>query len=417
MTEQFERVANIVSEQIAKLLRTRVLVRDERGVAIASSEPDFLNQLEREISNSKFTHNSQLKVHTFPKLYEIPICFSGNSGEIVIAKTEEGENISPRLAKMLVEMVVNQTVAVTQLPSQQELKNKFVRDLLGGAIANESDILRQGRIFGIDLYRPCAIILVDATDYILLSANQSEVTETTIWQRSQNIINSIVSFFQPSNNTIFAYIDNGEIVVIKASSSQDLITWANPEDLSQSNPSWADLAALKRSATALLTKLQCDTKATINIGIGRHHPGIQGLTKSYQDARAALSLGRRLHQRNQVHCLAELGIAVFVGVSDEVTKMDLANHLVSPLEQEPDLLKTTEIFFQENCCPSSTAKQLSIHRNTLSYRLDKIASLTGLDPRQFDEAIPLRLAILLNFINSKQNKLSLFLASKAPRSI
>ncbi|HEY9848420.1 MAG TPA: hypothetical protein V6D28_03105 [Leptolyngbyaceae cyanobacterium] len=87
------------------------------------------------------------------------------------------------------------------------------------------------------------------------------------------------------------------------------------------------------------------TKATINIGIDRHHPGIQGLTKSYQDARAALFLGRRLNQQNQVHCLAELAIAVFIGVSDEVTKMDLANHLLSPLEQEPDLLKTTEIFF------------------------------------------------------------------------
>ena len=53
------------------------------------------------------------------------------------------------------------------------------------------------------------------------------------------------------------------------------------------------------------------------------------------------------------------------------------------------------LFFAENCCPSSTASQLCIHRNTLSYRLDKIKLLTGLDPRQFDDAVQIRLALLL----------------------
>ena len=42
-----------------------------------------------------------------------------------------------------------------------------------------------------------------------------------------------------------------------------------------------------------------------------------------------------------------------------------------------------------------TAKRLCIHRNTLTYRLEKITSLTGLDPRCFDEAVQIRLALLL----------------------
>ncbi|HEY9674790.1 MAG TPA: helix-turn-helix domain-containing protein, partial [Waterburya sp.] len=100
------------------------------------------------------------------------------------------------------------------------------------------------------------------------------------------------------------------------------------------------------------------------------------------------------------YCLDKLGIAAFVGISDESTKIELAKHLLSPLDQEPDLLETLDVFFLENCCPSTTAKHLSIHRNTLSYRLDKITSLTGLDPRQFDDAMQIRLALLLRSLQS-----------------
>jgi len=91
-----------------------------------------------------------------------------------------------------------------------------------------------------------------------------------------------------------------------------------------------------------------------------------------------------------------LGIAAFVGLSDEQTKSDLARHLLSPLDHETELLETLDCFFGQNCSPSSTARLLCIHRNTLSYRLDKITSLTGLDPRQFEDAMQIRLARLLH---------------------
>ena len=392
--KQFEQVAEVVTQRIFQLLRAGVLIRDRRGFAIASRGLE--------------------SYHTSLPCLRIPICFSGNSGEVIIAKTEEGEDVSPRLAQMLVEMIVNQTVAVSQLPSQHELKNKFIHDLLCGSIADEADILRQGEILGMDFSRPRAVILIDGADYILNSGDRTEVSDAWVSQRSQNIINSIVSFFHLPSDTICAYIGDGEIAVLKASSTQDLVLWADREnDPIQSNPSWANLTALKRSASGLLTRLRCDTKAAISIGIGRHHPGIQGLANSYQDARAALSLGRRFHGHNQVHCLDELGIAAFVGISDESTKIDLARHLLSPLDRESDLLKTLDIFFLENCCPSSTAKKLSIHRNTLSYRLDKITSLTGLDPRRFDDAMQIRLALLLGYLHNNSTIFSGSLISKA----
>jgi carbohydrate diacid regulator len=398
VTRQFERVANVVTERISELLGAQVVVLDDQGVVVAQSAGYANATRELGLVDFPFELNSRtLDVRTIRPNFRLPIRFDGRIGEIIITESEDGEAISPRLTRKLVEMIVNQTAAFTQLPNQQELKNKFIHDLLQGAIASEADILRQGQILGMDLTKARAVILIDASDYILRSGN----TESRIWQQAQFIINNIVSFFHLPNDTICAYIGDGEVAVLKASSTPDLVAWANSEDkASQSNLSWANLVALKRASRSLLVRLRSDADASISIGIGRHHPGIQGLAKSYQDARAALSLGRRLQGPNQVYCLDKLGIAAFVGISDESTKIELAKHLLSPLDQEPDLLETLDVFFLENCCPSTTAKHLSIHRNTLSYRLDKITSLTGLDPRQFDDAMQIRLALLLRSLQS-----------------
>ena len=67
----------------------------------------------------------------------------------------------------------------------------------------------------------------------------------------------------------------------------------------------------------------------------------------------------------------------------------------TPTIDPNELVETLEIFFEQDCCPSQTANALIIHRNTLSYRLDKITSLTGLDVREFDDAVQVRLALLL----------------------
>ncbi|MNN89928.1 Purine catabolism regulatory protein [compost metagenome] len=51
------------------------------------------------------------------------------------------------------------------------------------------------------------------------------------------------------------------------------------------------------------------------------------------------------------------------------------------LEDTVDMLETLRSFINHNCSVSQTADDLNIHRNTLQYRLKRIQSLTGKDPR------------------------------------
>nr|WP_082451575.1 helix-turn-helix domain-containing protein [Paenibacillus ihuae] len=51
------------------------------------------------------------------------------------------------------------------------------------------------------------------------------------------------------------------------------------------------------------------------------------------------------------------------------------------LEDTADLLETLRSFINHNCSVAQTSEALNLHRNTLQYRLKRIESLTGKDPR------------------------------------
>ena len=380
MSLHFTRVASLVTERVAELLFAPVCVTNDRGIVITRSDRDPVG--------SAFDQASPF--------LRVPFRFQAQMGEVIVSQPNGEEAISPRLAQVLVELVIHQTTGQARSLYSPEVKHQFLADLLHGRLSDEVAI-DQAKPLGIDLSPPRAVILIDAADFVLAGGS----SETEKRRRAQLVIGSVVSFFHLPSDTICADLGEGKVAVLKASDSKNLELWADLPG-GESSSSWTNLTALRRAADALLLRLRNDTRAVVSLGIGRYHPGVRGLARSYQDAQAALSLGSRFQGCNRVHCLGRLGIAAFVGIADERTKIELARYLLSPLDHEPDLLTTLNAFFTEDCCPSTTAKRLSIHRNTLSYRLEKIASLTGLEPRRFDDAVQMRLALVLRSLAEVQ---------------
>jgi carbohydrate diacid regulator len=271
------------------------------------------------------------------------------------------------------------------LAEQYEARDRFIYDLLVTRDGEDADLFRRAEIMAMDLGRPRAVILVDRGP----RAGRD---------LAEGVIRKVVQFFHLPSDTICGYIGDGEVAILKASSTADLEPWARPTDLSAPGVgSWANLAALKRAAAelAVFLNLQRDSGGSLNVAVGRYHSGLRGLGLSYRDAYTALSLGRRYLPGRSVYALDELGLGAWVGPVDEDTRTDLAYRLVAPIAGCPELLDTLDAFFAENGSPLAAASRLSIHRNTLSYRLDRIHRLTGLDPHRFDDAVQLRLAMLL----------------------
>jgi len=62
-------------------------------------------------------------------------------------------------------------------------------------------------------------------------------------------------------------------------------------------------------------------------------------------------------------------------------------------DQHSELLDTLNTYFGNNGNTALTAKELKIHRNTLAYRLNRIAEITCLDLDDADVRLNLHLAL------------------------
>lgn len=215
----------MVTERVADLLCAQVFVIDQSSVAIASSTHELVG----------LSFNS-ICVKEAINYLRVPFSLDTQVGEVVVGALN-GEVISPRLAQVLVEMVINQTAVIDTLPNQHQLKNKFIYDLLHGLIKDEVTVLRQAKLLRLDLSPPRAVILIDASNYILVSASSQhlgqETVEARVRRRSSVVIGSVVCFFHLPDDTICAYIGDGEVAVLKASDPKNLVNWTSCGDVSE----------------------------------------------------------------------------------------------------------------------------------------------------------------------------------------
>lgn len=79
--------------------------------------------------------------------------------------------------------------------------------------------------------------------------------------------------------------------------------------------------------------------------------------------------------------------------------LDVFREMVRPLqrydrERGSDLVRTLRAFFAANGNASEAAERLFLHRNSFSYRLDRVEGLTGLDLKDHRVRLALQLGLL-----------------------
>ncbi|AUJ25700.1 MULTISPECIES: PucR family transcriptional regulator [Virgibacillus] len=82
--------------------------------------------------------------------------------------------------------------------------------------------------------------------------------------------------------------------------------------------------------------------------------------------------------------------------TDDKFQHHLSEVALQEFATDKDFLQTIRTFLQCNLNISVTAKKLYMHRNSLQYRIDKFIEKTGIDLRQFHEAVTVYFALLAN---------------------
>lgn len=133
---------------------------------------------------------------------------------------------------------------------------------------------------------------------------------------------------------------------------------------------------------------------------------IHKLTQAMQEALAALEIGKIFYTDRKVNAYSSLGIGRLIyQLPKPLCQIYLQEVFGGDLPEifDDETLNLVEKFFENNLNTSETARKLYIHRNTLIYRLDKIQKETGLDLRTFDDALMVKVALLVRAYLHYQN--------------
>ena len=144
------------------------------------------------------------------------------------------------------------------------------------------------------------------------------------------------------------------------------------------------------------------------VGIGTTVTGIKDLAHSFKEAQSALEVAKVFDTERTIVSYDNLGIARLIyQLPTTLCKMFLKEVFkrgsIESLDQET--LFTIQRFFENNLNVSETSRKLFVHRNTLVYRLEKIKKLTGLDLREFEDAIVFKVALMVKkYLNASPTK-------------
>lgn len=243
-----------------------------------------------------------------------------------------------------------------QLADHDDQRSEFVNDLLTGR-ADPGHLAERAHRYGIRL----------SGSHIVTIAASETFTDPIVRD-----IDAALASRYGSGNTLTT-LRNGQLVCISTGGLRGL-----PAEL----------------AHQLLNHLDA---GTWQIGVGRPHPGVNGIATSLQEARNALDLASKLGFTTPVLNAADLLVfPVLLRDRDAIT--DLVTTVLGPLRQArggaQPYLDTLTVLFDNQGNHTATARQMHLSVRAVTYRLDRIQALTGYHPNEPTQRFTLHTAVL-----------------------
>lgn len=237
------------------------------------------------------------------------------------------------------------------------IKNVIMDNILPGDIYLKARELR----FNSDVTRVCMLIKITTK------------TDVSAYDVIQNL-------FPDKNKDFVININENDIALVK-----EIRSGIEPKDL-------------EKLASSIVDTLSSEFYTHCVVGIGTIVTGIKDLARSFKEAQVALEVGKVFDTEKSIVNYDNLGIARLIyqlptTLCDMFLKEVFKQGSIEALDHET--LFTIQKFFENNLNVSETSRKLFVHRNTLVYRLEKIKKITGLDLREFEDAIIFKVALMV----------------------
>lgn len=163
----------------------------------------------------------------------------------------------------------------------------------------------------------------------------------------------------------------------------------------ESNPTSAVLAEVAETTVSLINT---EAMANVKVAYGNAVDQLKDVSKSYKEAKLALEVSRIFYEEKNIAAYSALGIGRLI----YQLPLNLCEMFIEevfgdglPEELDEETIGMLNKFFENNLNVSQTSEQLYLHRNTIIYRIDKVQKATGLNLRDFEDALTYKIAMMV----------------------
>lgn len=241
-------------------------------------------------------------------------------------------------------------------------RNSFFRNLLLDDISSA------------DVYNKAGKLHIDASQRRCVFVIEQVVSKEI------DLIEMVRELFYTEAGDYVTAVDEDRVVVIKTLSDDE-----GEEELEETADMLVDMAG-------------SEAMSDVRVAYGNIADDIRSVPASYREASMALEVIKIFYPLKRTAKYSSLGVGRLiyqlpVNLCQLFVKEIFGDDI--PEEIDEEVLTTVNRFFENSLNVSETSRQLFIHRNTLIYRIEKLQKATGLDVRVFDDALTLKIALMV----------------------
>lgn len=288
------------------------------------------------------------------------------------------------IIKSMTELIIQQDRYTRMLTRDEKKIDQIAYDFFFSDNSESSQATKVLKSFGINLIekRVAVLIEISDSDYLKLYAKETleGEREKIIVRTKRGIERTLDSFYTQHKDNLVFYMGGRNFLVLK--------------DMGDKARDYQE--EFKKTLSNLIYNLKIELVTSITIGVGNYKPGLDGLKESFNESRTALQFGKQIWGENKIFHYDNFGVIapLFSGANSD--NISFSRDIITRVKNNKELHQTLVTYFKYDMSVTKTAKALHIHRNTLVYRLEKIEELTDLDPRIFEEAFQLYMALILD---------------------
>lgn len=392
-----------LSFQLKSLIGGPILLMDTRQKLLASSEIDpsdareLLHAFQTAVKKAALflPKLSSFRCHRFDPIdgleqfVTVPIDVNRSRHAYLIMSTDRINGIANydaitlEHAGMLYSLIFQQQQAL--FDKEWQLKGECLDDLIWGNYSDEDHIMSRADYLGIDLTKPYFIASIN---------NENSLTRPDPPHNSSHSV-------EPLHEPILRRLAQARLPSLMYNKGTSIVFLSV---LEETIPSEIPSQILEEIIDMLRKK---KPNSQISMGVSSIKSSVTEAKAAYKESVTALKCGITLFPEQNVYSYDQLGVYRFLSQmgNTELTRSYFQQYL-SPLirydqEKNGDLVKTLKCYFECNGSLSKMSEVLFLHKNSITYRLKKIESLTDCKIRDYESAFQLQLCLKLEpIINS-----------------